>query len=232
MNRGNQEEQDLIELYTRAEVVASIVWLHGLGASGSDMDGLIANMRHSRQLGLHHLAPNAPLRRITVNDGRPIRAWYDIAGDPADTPEDAAGIEESAGRIERLLNDERRRGIPSSHTVLGGFSQGGAMALHCGLRYAQSLAGIVVLSGELLLADRLAREAHPANRHTPILMIHGTEDETVPLAAAVHSRDRLLAQGYAVEWREFPATHTVPMEALEEVDEWVYQRLADTADSA
>ncbi len=232
MNRGYQEEQDLIEVYTRAQVVASIVWLHGLGVGGSDMDGLITNMRHSRELGLHHLAPHAPLRRITVNGGRPARAWYDVLGDPADVPPDEAGISESAGRINRLLNGERRRGMPSEHIVLGGFSQGGAMALHCGLRYPHRLAGIVVLSGELLLPERLADERHPANANTPILMIHGTEDEAVPMADAARGRDRLREHGYVVEWQEFTAGHTVPMEAVATVDAWVHDILEPAASRA
>ena len=229
MNRGYQEERDLIEVYTRAQVVASIVWLHGLGVGGSDMDGLITNMSRSREIGLHHLAPNAPLRRITVNNGRPARAWYDVLGDPAEVPRDEAGIGDSHGRITRLLNAERQRGIPSEHTVLGGFSQGAAMALHCGLRYPQPLGGIVVLSGELLLPERLADERHPANAKTPILMIHGTADEAVPVADAARSRDQLRELGYTVEWVEFPAGHTVPMDAVAKVDAWVYESLEPAA---
>jgi phospholipase/carboxylesterase len=218
----NEQQEDLIEVYTRPELVACTIWLHGLGVNGTDMDAIITNMRKSRQLGLHHLAPSAPLRRITVNKGMPMRAWFDITGDPAEVPEDRAGIEESAARIFRLLDKERERGIASQHTVIGGFSQGAALALHTGLRYPHRLGGVILLSGELLLADSLADERHPANVDTPILMLHGTEDEAVPLEDARRSRDRLRELGYKVDWHEFPTGHAVSPEEIEILDDWAY----------
>jgi phospholipase/carboxylesterase len=219
------QQQDIIELYTRPELVATTVWLHGMGTNATDMDGIITNMRKSRELGLHHLAPSAPVRPVTVNNGRPGRAWFDVLGDPAEVPEDRIGIEESSRYIRDLLNEERGRNIPSKYTVLGGFSQGASLALHAGLRYPHALAGIVMLSGELVLADLLAEERHPGNTKTPILMLHGTEDETIPLEDARRSRDRLQELGYRVDWHELPMGHAVTGEEIAIIDDWVYERL-------
>lgn len=227
MNKAPKE--DLIELYTRPQLVACTLWLHGLGTNGTDLDSIITNMRRSRELGLHYLAPNAPLRRISVNGGRPARAWFDVTGDPAEHPEDRDGIEESARRIADLLDLERERGIPSEHTVIGGFSQGASLGLHTGLRYPRRIGGIILLSGEMVLADLLERERHPANADTPILMLHGTEDEVVPVADARRSRDRLRALGYHVEWHEFPVAHAVCPEEIGILDDWTYRILEPAA---
>ncbi|MCC5857909.1 MAG: phospholipase [Ectothiorhodospiraceae bacterium] len=215
----------MIELYTRARPVASTVWLHGLGVNGGDMDAIVTNMRRSREIGLHHVAPNAPLRSITVNGGRRARAWFDVLGDPASVPEDRGGIEDSASRIRDILDAERAQGFASNRIILGGFSQGGSIALHAGLRYPHRLAGIVVLSGELVLPDLLAREQHGANLETPVLMIHGTDDEAIPVESARRGRDRLMDLGYPVHWHELPMGHEVTVDEIAIIDDWVHDRL-------
>jgi phospholipase/carboxylesterase len=221
----NTQKDDLVELYTRPELVACTLWLHGLGTNATDLDSIITNMHRSRELGLHYLAPSAPIRPITLNNGRSARAWFDVAGDPAEVPEDREGIEDSSKRIAMLLDQERDRGIPSEHTVIGGFSQGASQALHTGLRYPHRLGGIILLSGELVLPDLLAAERHPANADIPILMLHGTGDETIPLDDARRSRDRLRELGYTVDWHEFPMGHAVCAEEIEILDAWTYRIL-------
>ena len=89
-----------------------------------------------------------------------------------------------SGSIEALIARETARGVPASRLVLAGFSQGGAMALHTGLRHAARLAGVMALSCFLPLADRLGAEASPANRDVPIFLAHGTHDPVIPLARA------------------------------------------------
>ena len=221
-------QEDLIEAYTRppSAVAHCTIWLHGLGVSASDMDGIIRNMRRSRELGLHYVAPNAPVRPITVNGGRASRAWFDVKGDPADVPEDREGIDDSTQRMFALLDAERGRGVPSESTVIGGFSQGASLALHAGLRYPHRLAGVVMLSGELVLADSLAQERHEANAQLPILMLHGTQDETIPMDDALRARDRLREAGHTVDWHEFPIGHAVSPEEIEVVDVWVERVLS------
>jgi len=105
--------------------------------------------------------------------------------------------------------------------VLAGFSQGGAMALHSGLRHPERLAGIMALSSYLPLAATLAAEAHAANRDTPIFMAHGAHDPLIPLARAARSRDLLHAQGYRVEWREYPMAHEVCDAEIRDLSAWL-----------
>lgn len=219
------QQQDCIEVYTRPELYASTFWLHGLGATGTDMDSFITHMHQSRELGLHHLAPNAGLRRVTVRGGMPMRAWFDIKGDPAEVGEDAEGIRESAARIHALLDDECARGIPSTCILLGGFSQGASLALFSALRYSQPLAGAVMFAGELLLEDTLQAERHPANATLPILLLHGSNDENTPIELARHARDRLTELGHPVELVEYELGHEVSLEQITRMDEWAFSLL-------
>ncbi len=100
------------------------------------------------------------------------------------------------------------------------------MVLHTGLRYTQPLAGILALSTYLPLADSLADEAAAANRQVPLMMAHGTQDPVVPVSLALQSRDMLQQQGYNVAWRTYPMQHAVCPEEVQDIRDWLVQRLA------
>ena len=131
-----------IELVTGADPQGTVVWLHGLGADGWDFVPIVRELPLPESLALRFIFPHAPVRPVTINNGHEMRAWYDIGqGDIARVP-DEAGIRDSQAAIERLIAREHRRGTAASRIVLAGFSQGGAIALHTGLRHAETLAGI------------------------------------------------------------------------------------------
>ena len=93
--------------------------------------------------------------------------------------------------------------------MLAGFSQGGAVTLYTGLRFAEPLAGLMALSCYLPRETTFAGERAPANDATPILMVHGQGDATLPIAMGLQSRDYLQTRGYAVEWHDYPMAHAV-----------------------
>jgi phospholipase/carboxylesterase len=86
---------------------------------------------------------------------------------------------------------------------------------------AQRLAGIVALSAYLVLEDSLEKEAAAANRLTPILMGHGTEDPIVPLRLAETSRAALEARGYRVQWHTWPMPHSVCAEEVQVIADFL-----------
>src|SRR5688572_24715905 len=168
--------------------------MHGLGADGWDFVPIVRELPLPEDLQLRFIFPNAPVRPVTINGGMEMRAWYDIAmSDIARLP-DEGGIRESQKAIDGLIAREKQRGMDSSRVVLAGFSQGGAIALQTGLRYAEPLAGILALSTYLTLEESLATEASAANRATPILMAHGTQDEVIPVRLAEASSRALQAR--------------------------------------
>lgn len=204
-----------------AEANASVIWLHGLGASADDFAGLATELQLGANHGLRFILPNAPTRPVTVNNGVAMPAWYDIGGMDISATEDAYGLESSREQIDSLVAGESERGIASKRIMIGGFSQGGALALHVGLRYAEPLAGIIALSAYLPLHDRLQEEATPANRQTPIFMAHGNADPVVAPELGAGSRDYLIGQGYDVTWQSYAMAHEVVAAELTAIRDWM-----------
>ncbi|HKK04647.1 MAG TPA: dienelactone hydrolase family protein [Gammaproteobacteria bacterium] len=217
------ESLDCLELGPKGPAEACVIWLHGLGADGHDFEPIVP------ELGLgdtvRFIFPHAPHRPVTINAGYVMRAWYDIASPRIDAGQDGAGIEASAVQVNALIARELERGMSPARVVLAGFSQGGAIALHVGLRRREPLAGVLALSTYLPLAERLANEAAP-DRSVPIFMAHGTDDPIVPIALGRDSRDRLTHEGYAVQWHEYPMGHGVCPEEVGDIGNWLRQRLS------
>lgn len=201
----------------------SVVWLHGLGANGEDFVPIVEeiDLPHA----VRYLFPHAPKRPVTINGGFIMPAWYDISGEDFGAAQDAAGIRASQHAIEQLIAQEMQRGIPAAHIFLAGFSQGGAIALQCGLRFRETLGGILALSTYLPLAASLPEEASAAARHTPIFMAHGLNDPVVPYALGKGSAELLLREGYALEWHEYAMPHTVCMEEVVAIQDWLSKHM-------
>ena len=139
-------ELETVELNTGPDPRAAVIWLHGLGADGHDFEPIVPELVLPEGPALRFVFPHAPVRPVTINGGMPMRAWYDIIGIDRESPQDEPGIRASAQKVDQLIRRETARGIPASRIVLAGFSQGGAVALHLGLRFEQRLAGILALS--------------------------------------------------------------------------------------
>jgi len=214
---------DAIEIETAPDPRASIIWMHGLGADGSDFAPLAGEIE--LPVAVRYVFPHAPMMPVTINGGYVMRAWYDIS-DAAIRREDEAGVRASQRLVEQWLAREHARGVDAGRIVLAGFSQGGAIALQAGLRQPQRLAGIMALSTYVPLADTLAAEANAASRGVPIFMAHGSADPMIAHARALASRDLLLQQGYAVEWHEYPMEHSVCPQEIAHIGAWLRRVLA------
>ncbi len=200
---------ETVELTTGDDPTAAVVWLHGLGADGHDFEPIVPWLRWPGAPAIRYVFPHAPVRPVTVNGGMAMRAWYDIKGLQIDRDQDEAGILQSVEQATALVRRERQRGIEAGRIVLAGFSQGGAIAIQCALRYPERLAGLVALSTYLLRADRLEAERHAANGQLPVFAGHGSADPIVPLRLGQESAARLEELGHPVEWREYPMQHAV-----------------------
>jgi phospholipase/carboxylesterase len=197
-----------------------VIWLHGLGADGHDFEPLVPMLGLPRRLAVRFVFPHAPERPVTINNGVRMRAWYDIVRLGGGV-EDSAGIRDSQALLEGLIARERGRGIEAGRIVLAGFSQGGAIALHTGLRHAERLAGIVGLSTYLPLPGTLEAERSRANADVPIFLAHGLHDELIGIERALSSRDALEALGYAPDWHEYPMAHAVCEEEVTAIAGWL-----------
>lgn len=210
-----------LEIETGPSPTASVIWLHGLGADGHDFAPVVPELRLPPGTPTRFIFPHAPEIPVTLNVGQVMPAWFDLYSFDFDAPEDVAGIARSQAAIERLIAREESRGIPSNRIVLAGFSQGGALAVYTALRHAKPLAGAMLLSTWLPLAQTLAAEASPANSGMPLLIAHGRQDDMVPIAYGQASRDALRLAGYAVEWREYDIAHAVSSDEIDDIGAWL-----------
>lgn len=209
----------------------SMIWLHGLGASGDDFVPVAEALELPH--AVRHIFPHAPQIPVTLNGGFVMPAWYDIRDIDAsscnrtgsDSSQDAAGIRTSQQQIDRFIEHEIARGIPPTNIFLAGFSQGGAIALQCGLRRPEGLGGILALSTYLPLADTLPDEASKAGLQTPLFMAHGRQDPVVPYALGTHSKKLLQEAGCTVDWHEYDMPHSVCMDEIDDIAGWLSQRM-------
>jgi len=201
---------------------ASVIWLHGLGADGYDFEPIVPELRLDPGLNIRFIFPHAPMMPVTINQGFVMRAWYDIRTADIGAEPDEKGIRASAELVSEIVDSEIEAGIKSERIVLAGFSQGGAIALHAGLRYYKSLAGILALSTYLPLADSLADEKSDANADIPLLLAHGSADPVVPIELAYRSLKKLEQENYEVEWHEYKGmAHSVSEQEIFHLAEWL-----------
>jgi phospholipase/carboxylesterase len=220
-----RESADGLEVETGPAPATSVIWLHGLGADGSDFVPIVPAL--GLRTPVRFVFPHAPRRPVTINGGMVMRAWYDVLTGDGPRREDEAGIRASAQRIEGLIATEVARGVVPARVILAGFSQGGAMTLHVGLRHAARLGGLLVLSAYLPLAHTVAEEATPAGLVTPVFLAHGTEDPLIHPARARAARDALTTLGGQVEYHEYPIGHTVADAEIRDLAAWLARRVAE-----
>jgi phospholipase/carboxylesterase len=215
---------EAIEIETAPGPDAAVLWLHGLGADGNDFVPIVPELGLG-DMPVRFIFPHAPMQPVTVNGGMVMRAWYDIS-DAAIRKEDERGVRASQQHVEAFIARERARGIAPARIVLAGFSQGGAIALHSGLRREEPLAGILALSCYLPLASLAADEATTAGRATPIFMGHGTSDPIVTHARASQTRVILEQLGCPLEWHDYPMPHSLCMEEVRDAAGWLRRVLS------
>lgn len=202
---------------------SAIIWLHGLGADAHDFEGIVP-LLPTEQFVTRMIFPNAPVRPVSINMGMEMRAWYDIS-DTNFRNADREGIAHSQQLIQSLIDEQIASGITSDKIVLAGFSQGGAMALHTGLRCPDKLAGVLALSCYVL--DREPDDSlSAANQATPIWMAHGTHDPVVPYDLGKTSADFLTALDYKVTFVSYPIAHEVSMPEINALAKWLTEVLA------
>ena len=175
--------------------------LHGLGDSGNGW-AQVAQMLSRKFPMTKFILPHAPKRSVTLNRGYSMPAWYDIMELKGDARQDKDGILQSSQDILELVAQEERNGIPRNKIVIGGFSQGGAIALTTGLLFKSiekrdstdlttKFAGIMALSTYLPIKDHFMEYKNEIPVDTPIYMSHGTEDQVISFDWADKSKNVL-----------------------------------------
>jgi len=218
-----------IEIETGSHPVASVIWLHGLGADGHDFEPIVPELNLPVGLPLRFVFPHAPNRPVTWNNGYVMRAWYDISVTERGFYQNPAHLLEAEAIVHEYVARERARGVTSAHILLAGFSQGGAVAMHAGLHYSSALAGILSLSAPMPYLDRLLANVNPANRNTPIFMAHGDQDAVVPFGLGQRAQEQAVAAGLNVQWHRYGMGHSVCAEEIADISRWLQGVVAAAA---
>lgn len=219
-----------IELETAANPQFSVIWLHGLGADGSDFVPVVGELGLEGLPGMPSIRfvfPHAPQMPVTCNGGYVMPSWYDIFSlDVNSRRIDENGICQSRQAIRQLIARENERGIPCQRIFIAGFSQGGAVAYTTALTHPEALAGVIALSTYIPSPALLADEATPANKTIPVFAAHGSEDEVVSPILGEKAREWLRQHDYAVQWHEYPMPHSVCLEEIGDIGAWLRKILA------
>jgi phospholipase/carboxylesterase len=185
-----------------------VVFLHGYGSNGADLISLAPYWAKVLP-GAQFLAPNGPEPVPMAPGGY---QWFPIS--QADPRLMAQGAAHAAGVVDRFLDREiARYQLPSGRVALVGFSQGTMMALQVGLRRAESLGAILGFSGALPGPERLKDEI---KSKPPVLLVHGSEDDMIPVGMVLAAAQGLAAAGHAAQWRiSYGVPHSIGPDGLE-----------------
>jgi phospholipase/carboxylesterase len=218
-----QLRYELIQPKQQAQ--ASVIWLHGLGASGHDFVSVPPMLRNLSQYPVRYIFPHAPEQPVTINGGLQMPAWYDIRSMEFTSEQDELGICASQEKLEELISNELKIGIPENKILLVGFSQGGAIVLHSAFRRQAQLAGVASLSSYLPIHYKFAEQMCAAAKNTPVFMAHGENDVVVPIELGLISKKLLQQNGCEVTWSTYPMDHSVCQEELNAFDNWAVDKL-------
>lgn len=214
-----------VEIEPSAQATASVIWLHGLGASGHDFEPIVPELQLPADLAVRFIFPHAPRIPVTVNGGMVMPAWYDILAMDIDRKVDEAGVLASADAVDALIEREIARGIPSERIIIAGFSQGGAVAYQAALRHPQPLAGLLTLS------TYMAMPVPPSNANAslPVMICHGSMDPMVPEQLGQRAAATLTELGYTPQYKSYPMEHMVCLEQIRDIGQWLTERLKPEA---
>lgn len=208
-----------MEAPSGAQVNASVIWLHGLGADGSDFAPIVPQLRLPEGIGVRYIFPNAPSIPVSINNGFVMPAWYDIKEMDIDRHVDEEQLLQSAAWVHALIDREIERGVDSSRIIVAGFSQGGAVSFEAALTYPKPLAGIMALSTYFATAASI--EVNPVQNTLPILICHGSMDPVVPEALGLKSLATLQGMGFAPEYRSYPMEHSLCPQEIVDIADWL-----------
>jgi len=201
----------------RGRARCGLVWMHGLGDTEEGWtDNLEEEFTVLRDVGpCKYILPRAPVQSVTCNDGDRTTSWFDMKKLPLKSdylpPRHGCSLEQalaSCGRVHEAIQKLVDEGIPPERIVVGGFSQGGAMALLSTLTFPQRLGGVIVFSGVVFYGDVLAQLVTPLTEGLQIFWGHGTADNVLDISLQDEGAKLLSDCGFTVVSKQYATAHS------------------------
>ena len=203
----------------------TVIWLHGLGADGNDFVPVIPELKLPDSLAIKFIFPHAPVRPITLNNGYKMRAWFDMFSLDQKDNANEDDILVAVSWINEFISEEVKQGTPENKILLAGFSQGGVIAIHAGLRYPKKLAGIMMLSTYIPFEENLLKLNHQSQKGIGIFVAHGINDPVIPFKSWQNYVPKLEALGFNVEAHSYPMEHSVSQSEIQDISAWLQKTL-------
>lgn len=216
-----------VEIVKTAEQTKfTVIWMHGLGADGNDFVPVIPELKLPENLKIKFVFPHAPVRPVTLNNGMEMRAWYDLLSLDRSKTANEDDVLTTVSWINQMIDEEIENGTSSEKILLAGFSQGGVIALHTGLRYPKKLAGIMALSTYMPFKENVIAQANDAQKQIQIFAAHGQFDPVIPFASYQDYIPTLETNGYEVEAHSYPMEHSLCLEEINDISAWLQKVLS------
>jgi len=177
-SRKMETSYSSVKVPSKEKATAVLIFLHGLGDTGH---GWAEMLREFSLKTTKCICPNAPIKPVSLNGGMPMPSWFDIRSLSPNGPEDEEGIKQAAKNLKAMINEEIANGIPAERILIGGFSQGGAVALYTAFATDVKVAGVVALSTWLPLNKKFAESGAKGNTNIPVFQCHGEADPMVSI---------------------------------------------------
>jgi phospholipase/carboxylesterase len=203
---------------------ASIIWLHGLGASGDDFAPVSSQLKLDESIDMRFIFPHAPMRSITHNGGMKMPAWYDFVISGSDREVNTDHLSQITQQIADLIQREIDRGVASNRIIIAGFSQGGAIAYKVAMSFEHKLAGLMALS--TYVPEENTIKQSQVHSDFPIHIFHGSEDQVVPELLGIKAKELLEEKGYQPEYSQYAMEHTVCLTQIRDIAAFINKCLA------
>jgi phospholipase/carboxylesterase len=215
-----------LPLFTAAPVVLGrqitrkiLILLHGLTLSGRQFAPVGQFLLNRLGGDWRIILPTAPVQAVTWTGGQHTTTWFDLPHGRFDRNQDEAGLNQAKDYVHTLIDEALSDGITSRNIVIGGFSQGGALALLSALTYPDTLGGAVCLSGYLPIADQL--NGLQRDEKFPLFVAHGSQVVPIEPSLAENAVGVLQNNSFEVAFKTYPIGHTLDETELTDVADWL-----------
>ncbi|KAM7360318.1 lysophospholipase-like protein 1 [Cochliomyia hominivorax] len=210
---------------------ASVIFLHGSGDTGRNLIEWI-KLLLGRDMEFPHIKvvyPTAPFRPYTPLRGQLSNVWFDRESISITAPENRQSLEEIYENVYDIINGEVSQGIPMNRIIIGGFSMGGALAMHAGYHLNTQLGGVFACSSflnrESIVYETLKNKSQKDNL-PELKMFHGGRDTLVPIEWGQESFNKLSELGVKGTFTPLKHTlHELKKQELLDLEQWILQKL-------
>ncbi|XP_030370003.1 lysophospholipase-like protein 1 [Scaptodrosophila lebanonensis] len=211
---------------------ASVIFFHGSGDTGPNVLEWVRFLL-GKDLDFRHIKviyPTAPLQKYTPMDGELSTVWFDRRSINVAAQESRKSMAQSYDIANQLIQDEVDQGIPHNRIVVGGFSMGGALALHTGYHLNTNLAGVFAHSAFLnrgsVVYESLQNRTNSSDELPELRSYHGDRDTLVPLDWGKESFDALQKLGVTGTFKPLKnCLHELKKASMLDLEQWINEKL-------